>query len=167
MRQAISNYTFESTKVTIPKTQRVWIPAYAIQRDPDIYPEPDVFDPERFSEEVIKTRHPMFYLPFGDGPRNCIGTNRFLKYILFHMHLASIQINKYFHVVRCTSYISSFPFSGARFAIFQTKLGLIKILRKYKVETCEKTLPYVNDPKSFLMAPKGGIYLKITKLDQS
>lgn len=73
LRQSIEPYTFAGSKVTIPKDMKVWIPAYAIQRDPDIYPDPDTFDPERFDEESIKSRHPSFYLPFGDGPRNCIG----------------------------------------------------------------------------------------------
>lgn len=63
-------------KVSIPVGQKVWIPMFSIHRDPDIYPEPDKFDPERFSEEAVKARHPMHYLPFGHGPRNCIGKKR-------------------------------------------------------------------------------------------
>ncbi|XP_011862719.1 PREDICTED: probable cytochrome P450 6a14 [Vollenhovia emeryi] len=129
MREATSSYTFDGTKVSIPKEQKVWIPVYAIHRDPDIYPKPDVFDPERFNEEAVQTRHPMAYLPFGDGPRNCI---------------------------------------GARFAVYQSKVGLIKILRNYKVETCEKTpIPYVNDPKAFILSPLGGLHLKIIKINRS
>ncbi|XP_050445489.1 cytochrome P450 6a2-like [Cataglyphis hispanica] len=128
-RKTSSNYTFDGTKVNIPKDQEIWIPIYSIQRDPDIYPEPDVFDAERFNDEVVQTRHSMFYLPFGDGPRNCI---------------------------------------GARFAVHQTKIGLIKILRNYKVETCEKTsIPYVNDSRTFILTPLGGIYLKMIKIDRS
>jgi len=72
MRQSTSSYTFDGTTLNIPKNQKVWIPIFAIHRDPDIYSKPDVFDPERF-DETIQTRHPMHYLPFGDGPRNCIG----------------------------------------------------------------------------------------------
>lgn len=72
-RKATSNYTFDSINVSIPKGQNIWIPIYSIQRDSNIYPKPDVFDPERFTDEVAQARHPMFYLPFGDGPRNCIG----------------------------------------------------------------------------------------------
>jgi len=69
----MSSYTFDSNKVSIPKDQGIWVPTYAIHHDPDIYPEPEIFDPERFSEEVAQSRNPIFYLPFGDGPRNCIG----------------------------------------------------------------------------------------------
>lgn len=72
-REAMETYTFTGTKVTIPKGQQVFLPIYAIQRDPDIYPNPDNFDPERFTDDKIKTRHSMAHLPFGDGPRHCSG----------------------------------------------------------------------------------------------
>ncbi|XP_077269209.1 putative cytochrome P450 6a14 isoform X2 [Temnothorax americanus] len=127
-RITMSSYTFNGTKVSIPKSQLIWIPIYAMHRDSNIYPEPDVFDPERFNKEAVRNRHPMVYLPFGDGQRNCI---------------------------------------GSRFAVYQTKLGLIKILRNYKVEPCEKTqVPYVVNDKDFLLAPKDGIYLRIYKINR-
>ncbi|XP_076303127.1 putative cytochrome P450 6a13, partial [Lasioglossum baleicum] len=72
-RSAMEDYTFSGTKLTIPKNQQVFLPIYSIQRDPDIYPNPEVFDPERFTDENIKSRHPMAHLPFGDGPRHCSG----------------------------------------------------------------------------------------------
>ncbi|CAD1469270.1 unnamed protein product, partial [Heterotrigona itama] len=61
------------TDFVIPKGTDIAIPVFGIQRDSNIYPDPDKFDPERFSEENIKTRHTYTYLPFGEGPRICIG----------------------------------------------------------------------------------------------
>lgn len=49
------------------------IPADAIHHDSSIYPEPETFNPERFNFNEIKKRHPLTWLPFGGGPRNCIG----------------------------------------------------------------------------------------------
>ncbi|XP_071581353.1 cytochrome P450 6B3-like [Temnothorax nylanderi] len=127
MRKTMSSYTFNGTKVSIPKGQIIWIPFHAMNQDPSIYPEPDVFDPERFNEEAVRSRHPMAYLPFGDGQRNCI---------------------------------------GSRFAVYQTKLGLIKILRNYKVEPCEKTqVSYAVNDRDVVLTPKDGIYLRIIKIN--
>ncbi|XP_072748317.1 cytochrome P450 9e2-like isoform X2 [Anoplolepis gracilipes] len=52
------------------------IPVYALHRDPKYFPNPDKFDPERFNEENKDNIVPYTYLPFGHGPRKCIG-NRF------------------------------------------------------------------------------------------
>ena len=51
------------------------IPVYGIHHDPQYFPNPEQYDPERFSEENKKTRHRQSYLPFGDGPRMCLGMN--------------------------------------------------------------------------------------------
>lgn len=53
--------------------QSVVIPSSAMHLDPDIYPEPYEFRPERFSPEESANRSSVAWLPFGDGPRNCIG----------------------------------------------------------------------------------------------
>lgn len=72
-RESVQPYTFNGTNISIPTKTKVWLPIYSIQRDPKLFPNPEVFDPENFREEVKKNRHPMAHLPFGDGPRNCIG----------------------------------------------------------------------------------------------
>ncbi len=55
-----------------PKTIVMTSP-WIIHGNPDIYPEPKKFDPERFSAEKGKTLGPGEYMPFSMGPRNCIG----------------------------------------------------------------------------------------------
>src|SRR3954452_13874209 len=52
-----------------------YIPIYAIHRHRLLWDEPDIFDPDRFAPEAVKARHRYAYLPFGAGPRICIGMN--------------------------------------------------------------------------------------------
>ena len=50
-----------------------YIPVYAIHRHRLLWDEPDTFDPDCFAPEAVKARHRYAYLPFGAGPRICIG----------------------------------------------------------------------------------------------
>lgn len=72
-RKAIKDYKIPDSDVVLPKGRSVMIPVHAIHHDPEIYPQPEKFDPERFSVEEKAKRHQFSYLPFGEGPRICIG----------------------------------------------------------------------------------------------
>ncbi|XP_061394792.1 probable cytochrome P450 6a14 [Musca vetustissima] len=67
------DYKIPNTKQVLEKGTRILIPIRSIHYDPDIYPNPEEFRPERFDPAEVKQRHPQSYLAFGDGPRNCIG----------------------------------------------------------------------------------------------
>jgi cytochrome P450 len=51
----------------------VFLPIHAIHHHASLWPDPEKFDPERFAPEAVKARHRWAYLPFGGGPRICIG----------------------------------------------------------------------------------------------
>lgn len=73
---AKNDYKVPGTDHVIEKGTIVVIPSFAIQRDLEYYPDPDKFDPERFANDEARNRDIMAWLPFGEGPRNCVG-NRF------------------------------------------------------------------------------------------
>lgn len=52
---------------------RPYIMIFFFMSDAELFPDPQRFDPDRFNDENKLKRHPMAYLPFGEGPRICIG----------------------------------------------------------------------------------------------
>ncbi|NP_001165995.1 cytochrome P450 6AQ4 [Nasonia vitripennis] len=68
-----TDYTFPGTNVTVEKGVPVVLPLRALQLSPQYFPNPNQWDPERFSEENKKNIVPFTYFPFGEGPRSCIG----------------------------------------------------------------------------------------------
>ncbi|KAK7871463.1 hypothetical protein R5R35_010842 [Gryllus longicercus] len=95
-REATLPFRIPGSEVTVDKGTSVVIPVYALQHDPDYFPDPLRFDPERFSEENKAKRHHYVYLPFGEGPRNCIG----MRFGLLQTKLGLVTLlSKYeFHV---------------------------------------------------------------------
>lgn len=67
------DFQIPDTEFTLEKNRMALIPVKAIHMDPDLYPEPEKFDPDRFSPEQKSTMHPLQHIPFGEGPRMCIG----------------------------------------------------------------------------------------------
>ncbi|XP_317263.2 probable cytochrome P450 6a14 [Anopheles gambiae] len=63
----------DSTGIVLPKGLNIIVPVYAIHYDPQHYPEPERFDPDRFTPEGCRQRAPYTFLPFGAGPKICIG----------------------------------------------------------------------------------------------
>jgi cytochrome P450 len=57
-----------------PIGSMIYIPIYALHRHRMLWDQPDQFDPDRFAPEPSKARHRYAYLPFGGGPRICIGS---------------------------------------------------------------------------------------------
>ncbi|XP_054156812.1 cytochrome P450 3A9-like [Oppia nitens] len=78
------------TNITIPKGTAVQFATYYMHHDPDYWPEPEKFDPERFSSGDSR-RHPYSWQPFGSGPRNCVGIR--LAYFEIKLCLAKLLFN--------------------------------------------------------------------------
>ncbi|XP_076273984.1 putative cytochrome P450 6a20 [Rhynchophorus ferrugineus] len=72
-RVATSKYHIPGTNHVLDKGVVVQIPIWGLHMDPEYYPNPEVFNPEHFSEENKASRPDFTFLPFGEGPRMCIG----------------------------------------------------------------------------------------------
>uniref|UniRef100_A0A8C3X658 unspecific monooxygenase n=1 Tax=Catagonus wagneri TaxID=51154 RepID=A0A8C3X658_9CETA len=83
--------------VFVPKGTVIMVPVFAIHRDPALWPEPEVFCPERFSKKNKDTINPYTFLPFGTGPRNCIG----MRFATMNMKLALVKVLQHFSFQPC------------------------------------------------------------------
>ena len=82
--------------VRFPKGIDVNIPAYVLHRDPEAWDNPLEFNPENFSPEAKGKRDPYSYLPFGTGPRQCIG----MRFALLEIKLGLLEILRRFKFER-------------------------------------------------------------------
>ncbi|KAK5638916.1 hypothetical protein RI129_013211 [Pyrocoelia pectoralis] len=90
IRQCTKTYTFPGTNLTIEKGTQIRLPLLGIHYDPEHHPDPLKFDPERFSSENKSTRHPFAWMPFGEGPRNCLG----MRFGLMQVKVALVAMLK-------------------------------------------------------------------------
>ncbi|KAK9880004.1 hypothetical protein WA026_008516 [Henosepilachna vigintioctopunctata] len=72
-RRCTKRYKIPGHDLVLEKGDMIFIPTMGIHNDPNYYPDPKQFDPDRFNKKSLEKRHNMTYLPFGDGPRKCIG----------------------------------------------------------------------------------------------
>uniref|UniRef100_A0A665TZR1 Cytochrome P450 3A n=1 Tax=Echeneis naucrates TaxID=173247 RepID=A0A665TZR1_ECHNA len=136
--ERVAKETVEINGIVIPKDMVVMVPVWPLQRDPQLWPEPELFKPERYERDLYRTWtlqtfvlfskenkgsiDPYTYMPFGAGPRNCI---------------------------------------GMRFALVMMKLALVEILQRYSFAACKETeIPLELDIQG-LLAPKRPIKLKL------
>lgn len=72
-RQCTSHqFKLPGTDIYLPRGTHVCIPTFAMYKDPKYFPDPDQFNPDRFSRDNIMNQNMKILLPFGDGPRQCI-----------------------------------------------------------------------------------------------
>lgn len=115
--------------------------AYAVNRNPSVYQNPDQFIPTRFLEKEVV---PFSLLSFSAGPRNCIGTN-----------CASTTDQ---------TVLRNCEILGQKFALLELKVALAKLLLQFEVLSSgsDDSEPVVEAVT--VLKPKNGIRIKLRKL---
>jgi cytochrome P450 len=89
-RVAAGDDEFKGIKIKKGTTFATYI--YGVHHSPELWEDPEAFRPERFSKEEKKKHHPYAFIPFGGGPRLCIGNN----FALMEMKLILARmVNRY------------------------------------------------------------------------
>ncbi|KRT83903.1 cytochrome P450 [Oryctes borbonicus] len=83
-----------SKEVTIEESTPIIIPVYSLHRDPKYFPNPEEFDPDRFSDSNKANIVKGSYLPFGEGYRLCIG----MKFAILQVKAAAVAIIRNFDI---------------------------------------------------------------------
>ncbi|XP_076029316.1 cytochrome P450 6k1-like [Oratosquilla oratoria] len=82
-RLCTKDYTLPGTDITVKKGMMIGIPIWTINRDPNIWEDPESFRPERFLSENMTPEKAFALQTFGQGPRKCIG----MRFALFEIKL--------------------------------------------------------------------------------
>ena len=120
------NYKLANTGITLNKGDLVEIPAYAIHHSEEFYPEPEKFQPQRFLPENRHLINPYAYLPFGSGPRNCVG----MRFGLLESKLALSKVILKYKFERSPNTQDPLQFYPLRRVLSVKKGVFVKILKR-------------------------------------
>ena len=92
----------------VPAGTSIIICSYITHRHPDFWENPEGFDPDRHTPEAMKARHRYSYIPFGGGPRGCIG----FPFAIMEMPLVLARVMQRFNLALVPGYPSGEPESA-------------------------------------------------------
>jgi len=128
------------------------IPNGPIHHDADYFPNSQTFDPDRFSAENRAKIVPGSYMPFGQGPRNCIGKPTTKQSTLKYEELLVLFIN---------SFSPNYSL-GSRLALDKVKTAVTHLILNFILEPCDKTHIPIKLAKNCISAMSvDGIWLKL------
>ncbi|KAL7026331.1 hypothetical protein ACKWTF_013864 [Chironomus riparius] len=107
MRQSSRDFKIPNSDLVIPGKTMIMIPTIGLHYDDRFYKNPDKFDPERFNEEHVQNRNPFAFIPFSDGPRNCIG----LRFGLMEIKIAIVRLLRSFSIHPCSKTLIPMQYS--------------------------------------------------------
>ncbi|XP_032792176.2 lithocholate 6-beta-hydroxylase-like [Daphnia magna] len=91
-RQCTKDISYDNGRINIKAGVIITVPIYALHHMEEYYPNPEIFDPERWTPENKAKRSPYSFMAFGVGPRNCVG----MRFAMEEMKMAVCTLVKKF-----------------------------------------------------------------------
>ncbi|XP_063706150.1 probable cytochrome P450 6g2 [Culicoides brevitarsis] len=113
----------DAKSVHLPQGMPIYIPAFSMQRDPNYFDEPEKFDPDRFDKEKQEVGE-YSYMPFGIGPRSCIGE----RFAMMQMRTAMAMIFDKFNVEMTENTPKNFKFDKSQILLHPDEEILLKFV---------------------------------------
>ena len=143
--------SFTDDDTIVPAGINMVLLSLQIHRNEAVFPEPELFMPERFLPENISNRHPFSYIPFSAGPRNCIGRAQYSAFLtLGDLWLYDL--------------CDFFSEKGQKFALMEEKVVLSTIFRNFVIEAAER-IEDVVVMAEVITRPRDGFKVKLRRLD--
>lgn len=148
MRKTTKDFKIPNTEMTIPAGTNVNINVLSIHRDPEYYPNPDKFDPERFSPENVRNRKPFTFIPFGKFSAFSKYYNKFLN---FYQSGDGPR--------KCI---------GGRFGVLQAKIAIVKLVANFEISPNSlTTVPMKFSPTALFLAPINKMWLTLKPIEET
>ncbi|CAH1104820.1 unnamed protein product [Psylliodes chrysocephalus] len=122
-RKCLNEYKLPGTDLVLEKGTSIYIPLFGLHYDEKYFPEPDKYDPERFANPKCNSEG-LVYMPFGEGPRICIGE----RLGLITSKLGIISVLTKFEVERCAQTPDPVIFE-AKSLVLQSTVGLPMVFK--------------------------------------
>ena len=116
-----NSYKFDGDSCQLPSHTEFLICTYSIHHNETIYPEPDKFDPDRWSPSRVHLIPKNCWIPFGSGPRHCIG----YRFAMIEMKIIiatilkqfRLQVDRHYSSIDWTSMITTKPVEPCKFKL--------------------------------------------------
>lgn len=95
-RITVEPYKIPNSNFVLEKDTPVYISMLGMHYDPEYFPNPEKFDPERFSEENKRNIPSCVYFPFGEGPHACIGMRDNFNSLILSITSEKLFLNIFF-----------------------------------------------------------------------